>query len=173
MPILIYIALLGWIPICLLLFAVLPPQRAVVIAVVGGWLVLPPTGIQFSGIPDYDKVVAPVAGVLLGTLIFQPNRLLAFRPRWFDLPALVWCLCPFISSLANGLGTYDGVSASIANLERWTLPYLIGRLYFGDREGMRELAVGIAVGGIIWILPCLYEIRMSPVLLSKVYGIQV
>ena len=36
---------------------------------------------------------------------------------------------------------------------------------------MRELAVGIAIGGIIWVLPCLYEIRMSPTLLSTVYGI--
>jgi hypothetical protein len=36
---------------------------------------------------------------------------------------------------------------------------------------MRELAVGIVVGGMIWILPCLFEIRMSPMLLSTVYGI--
>ena len=108
---------------------------------------------------------------MLGTLIFQPNRLLAFRPRWFDLPAVLWCFCPFISSLTNGLGVYDGLSAIFVNIERWALPYLIGRLYFGDREGMRELAVGIAVGGIIWVLPCLFEIRMSPILLSRVYGL--
>ena len=171
MPILIYITLLGWIPFCLLLFMVLPPQRAVVVGVVGGWLVLPPSGISLPGFPDYDKIMAPMVGVTLATLIFQPNRLLAFRSRWFDLPALLWCFCPLISSFVNGLGIYDGMSALFSNFDRWALPYLIGRLYFGNKEGMRELAVGIVIGGIIWILPCLFEIRMSPILLSKIYGI--
>ena len=171
MPILIYITLLGWIPFCLLLFMVLPPQRAVVVGVVGGWLVLPPSGIPLPGFPDYDKVMAPVAGIALATLIFQPNRLLAFRPRWFDLPAILWCFCPLVSSLVNSLGFYDGLSAFFGTVIRWTIPYLIGRLYVGNKEGMRELAVGIVVGGIIWVLPCLFEIRMSPMLLSTVYGI--
>jgi hypothetical protein len=171
MPILIYITLLGWIPFCLLLFAALPPQRAVVVGVIGGWLILPPAGIPLPGFPDYDKIMAPIVGVTLATLILQPDRLLAFRPQWFDLPAVMWCLCPLISSLTNSLGAYDGISSSVANVIRWALPYLIGRLYFGNKDGMRELAVGIAVGGIIWVLPCLFEIRMSPILLSKVYGI--
>ena len=81
-------------------------------------------------------------------------------------------LLPSDSSLANGLGVYDGISGSFANLDRWVLPYFIGRLYFGDKEGMRELAVGIAIGGIIWVLPCLFEMRMSPMLHGMVYGIQ-
>jgi len=170
-PILIYITLLGWIPFCLLLFMVLPPQRAVVVGVVGGWLILPPTGFPLPGVPDYDKIMAPVVGVVLATLIFQPNRLLAFRLRWFDLPALVWCFCPFMSSVVNGLGVYDGLSASFTTANSWVLPYLIGRLYFGNKEGMRELAVGIAIGGIIWVLPCLFEIKMSPILSAIVYGI--
>ena len=171
MQILIYITLLGWIPVCLLLFVVLPPQRAVVVGVVGGWLLLPPTGIALPGLPDYNKIMAPVVGVTLATLIFQPNRLLAFRLKWFDLPALLWSSCPLVSSLANGLGVYDGLSASFGITNSWAVPYLIGRLYFGNKEGMRELAVGIAIGGIIWVVPCLFEIRMSPILLSTVYGI--
>ena len=73
--------------------------RAVLAGMIGGWLLLPPTSIPLPGFPDYDKVMAPVVGVTLGTLIFQPNRLLAFRPRWFDLSFLFWSLCPFISSL--------------------------------------------------------------------------
>ena len=138
---------------------------------IGGWLLLPPTSIPLPGFPDYDKVMAPVVGVTLGTLIFQPNRLLAFRPRWFDLSFLFWSLCPFISSLTNGLGLYDALSALLENLVRWTIPYLIGRLYFGDKEGMGELALGIALGGMIWVLPCLFEMRMSPILLPSVYGL--
>ena len=171
MILLVYVALICWLPFCLLLFTVLPPHRAVIIAMVGGWTILPPSGIPLPGLPDYDKLMAPVAGATLGTLIFQPNRLLAFRPRWFDLPAFLLCLAPFCSSLANGLGAYDGLSGIIGNLVRWTLPYLIGRLYFGNKEEMRDLAVGIAIGGMILVLPCLFEMRMSPILLATIYGI--
>ena len=51
------------------------------------------------------------------------------------------------------------------------MPYLIGRLYFSDAEGLRELAIAIVIGGLACVLPCLYEMRMSPLLLPQVYGI--
>jgi tetratricopeptide (TPR) repeat protein len=167
---LIFGALLSWIPLCLVLFAVLPPRQAVLIGVIGGWVLLPPASIPLSGFPDYDKAMAIVVGVMLGTLIFQPNRLLEFRPRWFDLPALLWCFSPMVSSLSNGLGMYDGMSSMVSALTHWTIPYLIGRLYFADLEGVRELTVGIVIAGLLCALPCLYEIKMSPLLMPQVYG---
>ena len=51
-----------------------------------------------------------------------------------------------------------------------TLPYLIGRIYFSDAAGLRELAVGIFIGGLVYIPFCLYEIRLSPQLHRIVYG---
>ena len=168
---LIFVALFGWIPACLILFMVLPARRAVVVGLIGAWVLLPPVSIPLSGIPDYDKSMATILGVILGTLIFQPNRLLSFRLRWFDLPALCLGFCPLISSLNNGLGLYDGLSGLLSMMVRWQLPYLIGRLYFSDAEGLRELAIGIVIGGLACVLPCLYEIRMSPLLLPQVYGI--
>jgi Tetratricopeptide repeat len=168
---LILIALFGWIPVCLGLFAALPARRAVVVGMIGAWVLLPPVSIPLAGIPDYDKVMAATMGIILGTLIFQPNRLLEFRFRWFDLPVLCFCLCPLISSLSNGLGLYDGLASLLGTMIRWLLPYLIGRLYFGDLEGLRELTVGIVIGGLFCVLPCLYEMRMSPLLLPQVYGI--
>ena len=99
MQLFILIALLGWIPVSMSLFALLPPRRAVVTSVIGAWLLLPPASIPLSGLPDYDKMMAATVGILLGTLLFQPNRLLEFRPHWFDLPMLCWCIAPLISSL--------------------------------------------------------------------------
>src|SRR5262249_23702177 len=52
----------------------------------------------------------------------------------------------------------------------WGLPYLIGRLYLSDLEGLRELAVGFVVGGLLYVLPTLWEIRMSPHLNRTFYG---
>ncbi|HKM56795.1 MAG TPA: hypothetical protein VJY33_25545, partial [Isosphaeraceae bacterium] len=75
MSILIPIALLGWIPLSIGLFLVLPPRRAVVVSIVGAWLILPPTSLPVSGLPDYDKMVAATLGILLATLIFEPHRI--------------------------------------------------------------------------------------------------
>jgi hypothetical protein len=170
-PILIPIALLLWIPVSISLLALLPSRRAVVISVIGAWLLLPPASIPLSGLPDYDKMVATTVGVLLGTLIFQPNRLLELRLRWFDLPMLCSCTAPFIASMQNGLGPYDGLSDSLRFVVHWFLPYLIGRIHLGDLEGLRELAVGIVVGGIIYLPAILLEIRLSPFLKGTVYGL--
>ena len=88
----------------LVIFALLPGRWAAAIAVIGAWLLLPPYTLAISSLPDYSKSTAAIFGMLLGTLIFYPNRLLTFRPRWFDLPMLLWCFTGIASSLQNGLG---------------------------------------------------------------------
>ena len=170
MNILGYIALFGWIPVVLLLFAMLPSRRAVVTASVGAWLFLPVAQFPLPGLPDYTKMSATTVGLLLGTVLFDRVRFSGLRPRWFDLPMLVWCITPFASSVANGLGAYDGLSGAVGQMLTWGLPYLIGRAYFSDLAGLRELAVGILVGGLIYMPLCLWEIRMSPQLHKIIYG---
>ena len=83
---------------------------------------------------------------------------------------LVWCLCPLATSVSNGLGVYDGLSTAIQQTILWGLPYVMGRAYFGDFKGLRELATVLFIGGLIYIPLCLYEIRMSPQLHSIIYG---
>jgi len=124
-----------------------------------------------SGLPDYDKSTAITVAIVLATLIFQPQRLISFRARWFDALVLAWCLCPFMSSIQNGLGVYDGLASLAVAIVHWGLPYAIGRVYLGDLEGFREFAKGIVVGGMIYAIPTLFEIRMSPLLRVTVYGI--
>jgi len=165
-----FIALIGVIPLTLVLFALLPARRAVVASSIGAWLFLPPIGFDLPGFPDYTKATAATVGILLGTLFFELNRLLTFRFRWFDVPMLVWCLCPIGSSVSNGLGIYDGLSAAFQQTTSWFLPYLIGRLYLTDVEAVRELALGMIAGGVCLIPLCLFEFKMSPRLMRMVYG---
>src|SRR3954452_11160232 len=162
--------LVGWIPIIVVLFALLPGRWAAAVAVVGAWLLLPPYGIPIANFPDYSKTTAATIGMVLGTLLFGLDRILAFRPRWFDLPMLAWCFCPLASSLDNGLGWDDGLAGSLGHIIEWGLPYLIGRMYFQDFEGLHAFTVTMVVGGLAYVLPCLFEIRMSPRLLGWVYG---
>src|SRR5262249_43038325 len=111
--------------------------------------------------------------MVLGTLLFSPDRLVSFRPRWFDLPMLGWCLCGIPSALSNAppMGLYDGLSISLAQTIHWGLPYLLGRLHFSTLEDLRYFAVGMVVGGLCYVPPCLWEVKMSPQLLGQIYGI--
>ncbi len=164
------IALFAWIPAVLLLFAIFPPRRAVIISFICAWLFLPMASYQISDLPDYTKMSATCVGVLLGTVLLDAGRLSSFRFRLLDIPVIVWCLCPLSSSISNGLGLYDGFSGILNQVIVWGIPYFIGRLYFGDLSGLRELALGVFIGGLVYVPFCLYEIRMSPQLHRIVYG---
>ena len=166
-----YIALLCWVPFVIALFALVPGRRAAAAALVGAWLFLPPAGLAIAGLPDYTKMTAATIGIMLGTLIFDPGRIPAFRPRWFDLPMLLWCTTGLVSSLQNGLTIYDGLSGSLGLVITWGLPYFLGRLYFGDPDGLRLFAVAMIIGALAYVPLCLWEIRMSPHLLNTFYGL--
>ncbi len=171
MTIVAFIALFGWIPGVLLMFDLLPRRLAAATAVIGAWLILPPYSLPIAGLPDYSKTTAATLGVALATLFFCPDRILMFRPRWVDLPMLLWCFSGTVSSLVNGLGPYDAFSEALSSIFTWGLPYLVGRLHFGDLQGLRYFAHAMVIGGIAYIAPCVWESRMSPHLLLRVYGI--
>jgi hypothetical protein len=169
--ILVPIALLGIIPLSIWLFAVLPPRRAVLSALLIGWLFLPIASYSLAGLPDYNKVSATYLGIVLGAALLDPERrLFRLRLRWFDVALLAWCVAPFFSSLSNGLGVYDGVSQSFASAVKWGVPYVVGRAYFSDRDGLRDIAVAVFIGGLVYVPLCLWEIRMSPQLHRIFYG---
>ncbi|APW63791.1 hypothetical protein [Paludisphaera borealis] len=168
---LVPVTLIAWIPFCLVLFAVIPRRQAVVIGIIAAWLFLPPSGISIAGLPDYGKGSAFSYGILLGTLLFMPDRILQFRPHWLDVMMICHCVCPMASSLTNGLGAYDGTSGCVASVITWAFPYLVGRIHFNDERSLRDLLIGIVVGGLVYVPFCLYEMRMSPTLLTTVYGI--
>ena len=130
----------------------------------------PPYRISVTNFPDYSKITAASLGMMFGTLFFGSHHLINFRPRWFDAPMLLWCFSGMISSTANGLGMYDGLSELLGALLTWGLPYFFGRIYFGDSGGLHAFTLGIIIGGLAYVLPCLWEVRMSPNLLGNIYG---
>jgi hypothetical protein len=170
MTILVPITLFGWIPCVLLLFMWMPPRHAVITALMIGWLFLPAATFQLPGIPDYSKMMATSAGILLAALIFDTETLLAFRPKWYDLPMVVFCLCPFVTNSNENIDVYDSFSWSVNQVITWGLPYFIGRVYFTDAQAVRELAIGFFISGLIYIPICVFEMRMSPQLSKWIYG---
>ena len=167
---LVLLIMIGWIPIIIYLFQRFPAQQAIVIGFVTAWLFLPKAEFSFSGIPDYTKMSATCYGVLLACILYDSQRFSRFKFSLIDTPMLIWCICPFFSSLTNGLGVYDGFSATLSKTMTWGIPYFLGRIYLNNIAGLGKLAFGIFVGGLIYIPLCLFEIRFSPQLHRLVYG---
>ena len=170
MSVTVPIALFGWIPLILVLFTILPARRAVFAAYLIAWMFLPMAGFKLPGIPEYTKVSATNMGVLLGVLLFDSGTILRFRPRLIDLPMALWCASSFVSSMQNGLGAYDGMSAMTNKVLTWGIPYFIGRIYLTDLKAVREMAVAMFIGGLVYMPLCWLEMRISPQLHRLVYG---
>lgn len=168
---LVPIVMFGWIPFTMILFSAMPPRRAVVICVVGGFLFLPVAEYDLPGLPMYSKVVAISLSLFLGGLFSGQRRRNPLRLSAHDLPMIAWCfIVPFATSLANGLGVYEGFSIMMENLLTWGILYWTGRRYFSAPEGLRTITKGIIFGGLIYIPLILFELRMSPQLSNIVYG---
>jgi len=170
MTFLVPIMLFGWVPLTILLFMSLPAHRAVLVSVIGGWLLLPTAGYILPGFPDYGKGTAIALGLILGGWLSGKRQAASFEWRIYDLPMIIWCLCPMLTSLTNDLGWYDGLSATFDNMIAWAVPYLAGRIYFNSYEKLKDLCLGIVIGGMVYVPLCLYEIRMSPRLNINLYG---
>jgi len=170
MSIFVPITLFGWPLLVLALFSVMSAPRAVGWAFVGAWLFLPMAGYPIPGLPDYTKTSVAGYSALLGLAVFRPALLMAVRPKWIDVPVVVLCLVPMASSVTNGLGIYDGLSAVVGSVATYGVPYVCGRAVYRGWADLSELARVFVLGGLIYVPFCLFEVRMSPQLHNMVYG---
>jgi hypothetical protein len=165
------LVIFAWLPIILLLFSQFPPRTAIIISFIGGILFLPQgAGLKLPMVPDYTGNIATCYSILLGICLFDFGRLSRFKAGWVDLPMLIWCICPVFSSLSNDLGVYDALTETFGQTAKWGFPYFIGRLYLSNLAGLKELAIAIVKGGLIYVPLCLWEARMSPQLHNMLYG---
>jgi hypothetical protein len=162
------IALLGWAPLAWLMFMIMPARRAVALTYVAGWLFLPMASFDIPNVHIYTKMSAVGIGALVGVVVFDMPRLMAVRPSLADLPMVLWCIIPALSSISVGEGL--GVVTTVNQVIVWGVPYLIGRAYFSHLEGLKEWAVWLVIGGLAYVPLVLFEARMSPQLHNWIYG---
>jgi hypothetical protein len=168
--IMVAIAMFGWIPLVRMLFRKFEPRLAIAVAFVGGWMFLPVAGFKVPGIPAYNKMTATCMVILFWARKFDRQRYDRFNLSPIDLPMLLWCISPFFSSLFNDLGVYDGLSQTMYQSITWGVPYLIGRVWFNDAEGLKLLGTAIFIGTVVYIPLCWFELIMSPQLHRMIYG---
>lgn len=167
-------------------FGCLSPRRAAALTLVAGWLLLPTArypdnvaGVEFPfwimpaclpANPYVTKALVIGLACLVGAGTFDPRTLSRFRPGWCDLPILGWCLLPLVSSPFQGTGPWAMAANSHYLFLAWGVPYLMGRFYFNDLEGLRELAIVVIAGGLLYVPLCVVEFLISPVFYKTLYG---
>ncbi len=164
------VALFGFIPLSLLLFALLRARTALLATFLIAVLFLPCFSYKMAILPAYGKASAGAYMALVGTLLFHPQLLLQFRPRWVDIFPLAWTLWQIVPSLANGFGLYDGAAMALNHFLVWTVPFFLGRVYFTEPAHVRQVGIALVVGGLAYVLPCAIEIKYSPQFHFWLYG---
>lgn len=172
-------------------FAVLRPATAVMLCILGGWAVLP-VGVYPPATPDRpaDAVfpywiigiglpsemlltkawVGPVVA-FLGVLVFDRRSLLARRPRWVDVPIVLWCLSPLAAFLV-GKPTSPPAWVSVIYLTgSWGLTWTLGRAYFDGPDGLRQLAGGVVWAGLAYLPVAVLEGVWGPTVYGWVFAV--
>lgn len=189
-----YLALIAWPLACVVMFRAMPLQRAIVWSLLGGYLLLPPrTDIDLPLVPDFNKTSIPNLCALALCILIARRRV----PIWPESRAMSVLLLLFVfgtiatvlnngepiifSSIRDaepvqfvdaylpGLRLIDMLSA-ISEQMIVLIPFILGRAFLSSETGLRELVLAMFIGGLLYSLPALVEIRLSPQLNTWIYG---
>lgn len=188
------LVVLSWPVVVLWLFANRPPATAVTASILGAYMLLPRNfSIELPAVPRLDKNSIPaLAAVLSAAMLIKGPRLQTLAPNMV-LPGL-WprsraVRILFIMMLAGTLATvltngdvlrygprvlpalrpYDA-AAFLGTTLFVLLPFLLARKYLAHPDGQKVLLIGLVLAGLLYSLPALYEVRMSPQLSRMIYG---
>lgn len=176
------------------LFSTRPPAVAVTATVLGAYLLLPRNySIEMPAVPSLDKDSIPaLTAVLAAAIMIRGPRLRALpaghvQPGWIPRSRVVRLL--LVVMLAGSVATvltntdrliygdrvlpplrfYDAASF-FGNTLFSLLAFLLARKYLAHPDNQKVLLIGLAVAGLAYTLPALYEIRFSPQLSRMFYG---
>jgi hypothetical protein len=176
-------ALVSWPIVAFVLYQTRPVNQATLWTILGGWLLLPVgAAIKFEMVPQFDKMSIPNLAALIGCMLVMKGSLRLWHR--FGLPEvllLMWLVGPFITSELNtdplvyGLVVlpaetkYDALSAVVFQFI-FIIPFFLGRQLLRGSADTEAMLRAFAIGGLIYSIPMLFEIRMSPQLHTWVYG---
>ncbi|WP_226780957.1 hypothetical protein [Oceaniglobus trochenteri] len=189
-----YLVLALWPFACLAMFRRMSLERALIWSILGGYLLLPPlTEFNLPLVPAMDKTTLPALSAAL-ILVLSLKQRFALLPRF--LPARILVLLFLLGTIPTVLTNGDPIAFQVLQNSEpiqyltWALPgltlrdtlsvlitqmltllpFLMARQFLASETGMREMLIALVVGGLIYSLPSLFEIRFSPQLNIWIYG---
>lgn len=183
-----YLVLLSFPLFAVVLFRLLPLQRALIWTLISGHLLLPSSmHIKIPMVPLIDRSLVPAVSALILCALMAPRQKVASdlearfgRQVIFVLLSMV-LLTPFLTVLQNtepmingrsylpGLRLYDAVSM-ISTIVASMIPLWLGLRYLNTQAGHRALLEAFVISAVLYSFPALLEIRISPQLHNWIYG---
>jgi hypothetical protein len=178
-----YFALLAWPVVAVLLYQTRPFSEATLWTILGALLLLPShADIKIPMIPAIDKNSVGNLAALAGCFMLAPHlKRLGSSFGLTGLLATMYIVGPVVTSAINndtivmgsrvlpGVGYYDGISALLSQ-SVFFLPFVIGRHYLQKSEDNETILRALVLAGLLYSLPMLFEVRMSPQLSKWIYG---
>jgi hypothetical protein len=176
-------ALLSWPAVAAVLYRATPIAFATVWSILGAYLLLPSeVTIKFPMIPALDKSSIPNICAAIGCVLLAPRqKRLQARSRVVGFFILLYVIGPVLTSVLNndaivaggrvlpGVGSYDGISALLSQ-SIYFLPFMIGRRIFRSAIDIETMIRALVVAGLLYSVPMIFELRMSPQLANWIYG---
>ena len=176
----------------LILFSVFKLRQALIWTLFLGYMFLPSrTSYNLPLLPAITKDSMPAIAVLICLALFGASAVkkenLSVGRGWIPRsPIIVLLLITIVAGIFGtaytngealrygpvvlpGLQLQDALSATLGMI-MLLLPMLLARKYLADEDSQRLLLKSLAVAGIIYSLPIIYEVVMSPQLNRIVYG---
>lgn len=152
-------------------------------SILGAYLLLPVgTEVDLPLIPPFDKVSIPnLAAFFCCRFILGRQIKVLPREGLARLLLLIYMMSPFVTAMLNpdpiyigakviqGMTYYDAFS-SVVNQFIYILPFMLGRYFLNLESDLENILRALALAGLLYSLPMLLEIRMSPQLHSWIYG---
>ena len=175
--------LFSWPLVTFVLYLRLPIVRATLWSILGAYLLLPPAiEVDLPLIPPLDKSSISNLSAFFSCWFItgKPVRLLP-NILWVRLILLVFVSSPFITALLNpepiiagqrfikGMESYDAFSAVIRQIILM-LPFAMGFALFRTEQDLESIFRVLAISGILYSVPMLLEVRLSPQLNQWIYG---
>lgn len=177
-----WLALVLVVPFAFFAFYRWRPLDAAMIVMFGSAMFLPANiGFPFPILPDLDKEVVPAAACLVAGLALKRK---AFRMPFKGPDALV------LAAVVGAIGTmatnqdpvihgptalpaltfYDLINDMAAIFLKWFPPFYLGRTLVKNGADLRQMLRFMVLCGLVYSIPILIEIRLSPQLNDWIYG---
>lgn len=167
---------------CIVLFVQLPLEKAAIWSILGGYLLLP-SGISVDVhlLPPLDKSVIPALAAYLVCLMKGATSSAPRRSFIIYLLACAFVMSPLLTTFGNsyelhigdrsipGFYPANGLKLVLQNILT-IVPFFLGKRFLSSDEARLLLLKTLPTSALLYSVPMLFELRMSPQLQRMVYG---
>ena len=179
------LALVLWPVVSVWFFMKLSISRAILASVIVGYLFLPPVPAGFDPplFPALNKDSIPNIVLVLACLYFSKSKIEWLPQNLFArVLVIIFVMSPLLTVMTNsdpvfyaprvwlpGLRFVEAIAICIQQA-LFLAPFLLARQFLFAEHHQREFMIALVIGGLVYSIPALIEVRLSPQLNLWIYG---